>query len=564
MKKIFVLIGLAFLISTTTLVAAPFEFFATISGNPGNTVPLDLDLEITSSVTISVLVTSLTEIKDTDGTPITIGDISEGNMVAVEAFLTGTEFVALEIQRQSSLSEFELRGIVGADDIDEAAGTIVLNGLQVHVEEGVTDIKDEDGTHLSLSELKQKATDEGDLWLKIEGYVNEDLVASEIKIPSMMQHAKINLQGIVGDFTSENSFELDLGGGTTTLVNVLPGETDIVGGGLASGLFVLVKGYIADDLSIDALRIRIKDLIELHPDELELGFGETGDVTVLLRQALAEDLVLALSSNDDAIASVDPELTIPAGELMRTFGVQAHDVEGKTTVEVALPAAYGSLTKTVKVEVGDPEDGDNGDKPLELEWNPRVVRAAPQEVRQVRLRLKHGVAPENIPVLLVWRHESDDLDVEVDPWPEVEILEGAESAIVELTFGSETGSGILRAQLPESLGGDIADLDIRLDPPEPPKIKIQWSSKKITASSGESVVIQLLLDQPAPEGLKAFVTLRGGDGSLASFDSLVVFGTGETQADVNLTTGDPGKVRVRAALPWEFGGMHSDLEIKIE
>jgi hypothetical protein len=564
MKKIFVLIGLVFLISTPTLVAAPFEFFAEVANDPGDSLPSTLELKITPAVSINVLVTGLTEIKEMNGAPSNIGSISQYDLVAVEAFYSGSQFVALEIQRQSSLSEFELRGWVSAVDIDDGGESITLNGLLVQVEEGVAEIKDEDGTHLSLSELKQKATVEGKLWLKIEGFVSgDDLVASEVKVPSMIQHAKINLQGLVGPFSGD-SFELDLGGGTTTVVNVLPGETEIVGGELASGLFVLVKGYIADNLSINALRIRIKDLIELHPDELELDFEDIGEVTVLLRQALAEDLVLALSSNDDAIASADPELTIPAGETMGTFEVQAHLLEGKTTVDVVLPAAYGSLTKTVKVEVGDSEGDDNGDKPLELEWNPRVVRAAPQEVRQVRLRLKHGVATENVPVLLEWRHESDDLEVDVDPWPEVEILEGERSAVVQLTFGSEAGSGILRAQLPEGLGGDIADLDIRLDPPEPPKIKIKWSSKKTTASSGENLVIQLLLDQPAPEGLKAFVTLQGGDGSLASFDSLVSFATGETQADVNLTAGDPGKVRVRAALPWEFGGMHADLEITIE
>ena len=71
MKKIFVLIGLIFLIGTTTSVAAPFEFFATVTGNTGDS----LELEITPAVTIDVLVTGLTEIKDNDGTPIPIADI---------------------------------------------------------------------------------------------------------------------------------------------------------------------------------------------------------------------------------------------------------------------------------------------------------------------------------------------------------------------------------------------------------------------------------------------------------------------------------------------------------
>jgi hypothetical protein len=83
-------------------------------------------------------------------------------------------------------------------------------------------------------------------------------------------------------------------------------------------------------------------------------------------------------------------------------------------------------------------------------------------------------------------------------------------------------------------------------------------------SSGQNIVLHLLIDQPAPEGLKAFITLQGGGGSLASFESVVTFETGETQAEVNMTAGDPGKVRVRAGLPWEFGGMHADLEIRIE
>lgn len=563
MRRILAIIGLLSLIITTPLVAAPFEFFAQVTGKTGDELPLSLELAITPTVSINVLVTGLTEIKMEDGTPTSISSILVDDLVAVEAFHTGSEFVALEVQRQSSLSEFELRGMVEAADIDDVGETIVLNGLLVHVEEGIAKIKDGDGVHLSLFDLRQKAIDEGDLWLKIEGFVSgDDLMASEVKIPSMMKHAKINLQGIVGPIV-DNSFPLDLGGGTTAVVNILPGETEIAGGELASGLFVLVKGYIADDLSINALRIRIKDLIELHPDELELDFGETGEVSVILRQVLAVDLVLAISSNDDTIASVDPELTIPAGELMGSFEVQAHDLEGKTTIDVVLPEEYGSLTKTVKVEVGDPEDGEGSDKPLELEWNPRVVRAAPQEVRQVRLRLKHGVAPQDIPIALEWRHQSDDLEVTVDP-SAVEILEGQRSAVVQLTFGSEAGSGILRAQLPEDLGGDIADLDIRLDPPEPPKIKIQWSQKKFDASSGQAIAVQLLIDQPAPEGLKAFITLQGGGGSLASFDSVVLFTTGETQVDVNLTAGDSGKVRVRAALPWEYGGMHTDLDIKIE
>ena len=145
MRKLLLFIGLMSLITTTSLFAAPFEFFAEVTADPGDELPVYLALEITSEVSVRVLVTGLTEVKLEDGTPADIESIDAGDLVAVEAFYTGSEFVALEIQHQSSLSEFELRGTVSETDIDESENTILLNSFLVHVLEGITEIIEERG-----------------------------------------------------------------------------------------------------------------------------------------------------------------------------------------------------------------------------------------------------------------------------------------------------------------------------------------------------------------------------------------------------------------------------------
>ncbi len=559
-------ISLAFIvflaISATNSWASPLEFYAEVSAKtPVDSLNTTLTVKVTPLASIDVAVTTRTDFKDTDGNPITIDDIDVGALVEIEATYTSEGFLALEIQLQNESNGFEIKGFLEGVQTDSPQ-SIEVQGFKILVGPD-TRINDEERSPITLEDLDGRlaAAESAGLLVKVEGtYQDEGLLASEIKILPVGDFARISLEGVISNVESETEFTLDIGGGTTVTVNILP-MTEIVGDPVA-GLYVKVIGQLAADLSVDALKIRVLGLFELSPDELEMDYGQTRTVTVLLRQSLDEDLALQVTTADPAVATVSSDsITIPAGDLSTTFDVTAGETDGKTVVSVSAADAYGGFTRKLEVEVGEDQ---SGPREVGLRWSPGVVRAAPQGRVTVKLMLKYGVATEDIPVGLTLEESSADLDIRFPD--DLVIPQGEKMVDVELLFGSQSGSGKLVATLPDILGGESAELDIELHSNAQAPLKVSWSQKRVEIAPSSEIQIELRLSRVVEEPVSVVITPVSGDsGVLGPYVSAVDVPAGEQVLKWTLKSSEmTGKVRLRAALPLELGGAHDDLDFRVK
>ena len=554
------LTSLAFLFFSNVW-GAPLEFYATVTAKTSpDSVNTILEVQVTPTVILQVAVTTVTELKDADGNPITIDEVNEGATVEVEAVHTSTGFLALEIQLQDIGEGFTIKGYL--DEVDEAGGSIQVQGLSILTDEG-TLLRDEDRNPITLEDLAVRLGEAGSLGLlvKVDGtYVDSGLLATRVRIEAGDRFARISLEGIIADVLPGDQLLLDLGGGTQATINILP-STQMVGDPVA-GLFVRVIGQLAPDLTIDALRIRVVGLFELSPDEIEMDFAQTRDVTVLLRQPLEVDITLQISSADPSIASVSAEsLTIPAGESSGVFQVTSGSSDGRTVITVAAGDAFGGYSRPLRVEVG--EGGGSSHSP-ELQWTPSVVRAAPQGHVSVRLMLKYDPAEEDIPVHIELVDASSDLLLEFQADPQ--IAQGERSVGVELLFGAQTGSGKLVAHLPDEMGGGTAELDIDLRSNSQAPLHLSWSDRKIDVAPETDFQVTLQLSRVAEEEILILITPVSGDRQiLGSMEREVTVAPGAQTVDVSFGSSDvTGRVKLRAALPRELGGAHADLDITVE
>lgn len=554
------LTSLAFLFFSNVW-GAPLEFYATVTAKTSpDSVNTILEVQVTPTVILQVAVTTVTELKDADGNPITIDEVNEGATVEVEAVHTPTGFLALEIQLQDIGEGFTIKGYL--DEVDEAGGSIQVQGLSILTDEG-TLLRDEDRNPITLEDLAVRLGEAGSLGLlvKVDGtYVDSGLLATRVRIEAGDRFARISLEGIIADVLPGDQLLLDLGGGTQATINILP-STQMVGDPVA-GLFVRVIGQLAPDLTIDALRIRVVGLFELSPDEIEMDFAQTRDVTVLLRQPLEVDITLQISSADPSIASVSAEsLTIPAGESSGVFQVTSGSSDGRTVITVAAGDAFGGYSRPLRVEVG--EGGGSSHSP-ELQWTPSVVRAAPQGHVSVRLMLKYDPAEEDIPVHIELVDASSDLLLEFQADPQ--IAQGERSVGVELLFGAQTGSGKLVAHLPDEMGGGTAELDIDLRSNSQAPLHLSWSDRKIDVAPETDFQVTLQLSRVAEEEILILITPVSGDRQiLGSMEREVTVAPGAQTVDVSFGSSDvTGRVKLRAALPRELGGAHADLDITVE
>jgi hypothetical protein len=549
--------------------AAPFEFYATVTAKePIDPASVNLQVEITPGFGLTVKVTTLTEIKDRNGWPVTIDDIAVDDLIAVEAMHTEGGLLALEIRVQGGGHTFEIRGFL--QGVDPTASRIVVQGIPITVQNS-TEIKDEANLPLTLAELADRLEEDGTLWVKVEGFAqNGTLVAAEIKIQPSRHFARISLEGIIDRFNNNGGeFFLDIGGGIEVLVK-LTDET-VIRGELAAGVYVKVKGYIDEDLAVVAVSVSVVGLFELSPNQLRMGFGETREVTVVLRQPLSSELTLTVESPDPEIALASLlSVSIDGGDLSAVFEVTAGAAAGRTEIVVTAPAEFGSVARRVKVTVGDPSAFGGPPHPLGLEWAPRVVRAAPQGWVDVNLRLQFGAAPEDLEIPLELVDFSEDLHL--DHPDTVVIPQGERFVRLRLLFHSRTGSGLLRAMLNESNDEVTADLDIDLRPPvtpgtpgspAQPSLGIVWTPPRVEVRAGSEFTATLRLTPRAPEVLDVHISVSE---TLVTglFPSVVSVAAGQQEVRVGFVAPDAaGRIRYRAALSREFGGGHADLEVVV-
>ncbi len=549
------------LLSSGALTAAPLEFFATVKEKvPVDATSTDVVVELTPTFSLSVRVTPLTEIKDRDGLPITLDEINPGDLVAVEAIHTEAGLLALELQKQDAGTGFEIKGPL--DSVDVAGGSIELLGLTVLVDDS-TKLRDHLRQPLTLQGLADLlASSVGPLWVKVEAtVVDGDILAQSIHVlGSVVKFARISLEGVIVEFPSPDQFLMDLGGGIQVLVTLTP-DTEVTGD-LAVGVFVKVKGLISPNLGVTALTVKVIGLWEVVPRRLGMDLNDSRQVSILLRRPFETDLEFTVVSLDPGLVSVDPAaVTIPAGALNATFLVNSGGTAGETQVEVTAPSELGGGTQRVLVKVGD---DDHEPKEPELEWAPRVVRAAPNGALVVRVMLKHGPTPVDLPVALTLEDASPDLVLSFPP--EVVIPAGAVNAPVELLFGSRTGSGKLVAELPEEVGGDTAELDIDLRPAVQTRLRLEWRPASLRLPAGTSGAAVLRLSAPAPVDLEVAINLaeHHQNAGLVGFPATVQFPAGSTEAAVTFQAGSQaGRAQFIASLPPAWGGDSARLEVRV-
>ncbi len=554
MKRFFLLSAILLILPDSSLLAASqLEFSAVLQSveEESPTVTL-LNMQLTPLVSIPVRATNATEVRDIDGQPILLGDLMPGMLLEIEALFTDQGILAKEIKISDDENDFQIRGrIQSVNPQGGDAVRILVVGFDILVPSSA-EVSDTADRTLTIDDLEEGQ------FARVKGMVEGgDLVASQVRIGEPERRGRIALTGIISAILSASDFYVAMEGGLTALIEISD-ETEIKGT-LAVGTRVRVIGTVTDRLSILAERIIVLNSVELSPDELELAPGESQSVNIILQQVRDDDTVFEISSQDPEVATASTDsLTIPAGELTASFDVTAGSMEGKTNIVVTTEGFEGG----VKVEV---EEGD-GEDDLNVRWEPRVIRAAPNGSRDVRVRIGDP-APQDLLVELTLEEGPDDL---LAFPPEVTIPEGERVVTVRIEFLSQRGKATLRATLPESVGGDQADLDIDLRAEGQAKLDIEWSPDDLELQPNSPASVELRLDSPAPFDLEVLITLKNGNRSLvAGFPGMVEFPEGQQVVVIEFTTTQPSgnndkKVRFRAALPMEVGGKHDDLKIEVE
>ncbi len=538
----------AWVIPATTQV----EFIASLqnisTGADGVTV---LTMQLTPTISVPVRVTDDTEIKDDSDLPISTLDLAAGMVLKIEGVFTPAGILAEEIEIQQDGAQFEIRGVITEVTPDGGGGSIVVSDFPIQVPDSA-EIRSQHGDPLMFDDLAVGQ------FARVSGSVQGDqLVASRVTIRRPFDgFARIRLQGVISEIINDATFTVMVDGGVSAQVEI--NEDTEIRGVLAVGALVRVDGTLTESLSVLARRIVVIPPIRIAPKELELEPGETGPVSLILLAPRDEDTVFDLVSTNPDIAtpSVD-SLTIPAGELTASFDVAAGDEEGEAFIEVSTEGFEGR----VKVEVGT-EDEEPPVTDLRLRWEPRVIHAAPNGSREVRLRINDR-APEDL--LVTISRESGTEDLLSFP-EEVTIPAGSKEVRLVLTFLGSQGNAVLRAVLPDSVGGDQDDLEIALRPDHVEKLEIEFNPESLRLSPGETGKVHLNLDRPAPFDLEVLITPQGGNAAVAlGVPTRVTFLEGEPSVMMEFTAGtQPGKRNLRAALPVQVGGDSAELEIEVK
>lgn len=522
-----------------------------------------LEMELTPDFSILVRVTPNTEVKDENERRASLDVLVPDAFAKIEGIFAGQGILALEAEIVDNASQFEVTGpIQSIMDLGAGSRQLDVLGFSFTVTPA-TEVEDSLGNRLFASDLQS-----GQL-VKAEGMVNGgQLVARQVRLRSAAPgFAAISVEGVVSEINGSQIL-ISIQGGVSALAEIND-QTQIEGGVLAVGARVRVTGVMNDGLFISAQRIQILSQFRLLPDELRLDFSQTGTVDLVLASVSSEDLTFALDSRDPSVAAtLSASLTVPAGSLTASFSVLSGSIEGRTFVDVQAPEQLGGIMRAVEVEVeseldDDPgDDGPGGEQELEVRWNPDKLQNPALGPLEVELQLNQP-APQDLLIQIFLK----DGNPAIASFPDsVMILQGSTTAGVMLQILSAAGEAKIRAALPN--GGDTDDLELTFSAPgQVEKLEIEWDPDDLRLSPGGSATVQLRLDRPAHSDLTVVITVKDGDPSLLEgLPSEISFSAGQVQQSVlvQAVAGRQGEVKLRAALPFEFGGEDDELEVEVE
>lgn len=539
----------------TLAVPSQVEFTARVQSVETDANGAILQMEFTPDVSKPVRVTAATEIKDENNNSVGLESLRAGVFAKVEAVFTDQGLLALEVKITDSGAELEISGAIEAiADTGGGSRVIQVLGFAIAVAAS-TEITDMAGDRLFPNDLQVGQ------FVKVEAMTGgPELVARQVKLRSNAAgFAATSVVGVVSEIHG-SEIVVSIEGGVAALVQITP-QTKIEGI-LAVGSSVRVSGVLTPGLAIAALTIQTQSGFRLLPDELRMNFGQTARVDLVLSAASEDDLVFSLiSRNPSAAAPGESSATVPAGGLTASFDVTSGMIEARTFIDVQAPQQLGGAARALEVEVEN--DGPQGDDPaneeLEIRWNPRRLQNPATGPGQVELRLNQP-APSDLSVRLFVKDGNPGLASFPDT---VTFLEGSTTAGVTIEILATTGETKIRAALPG--GGDTDDLEIEFSAQNAERLEIEWTPDDVRLSPNGSAEVRLKLDRPAPADLTVVLSVKDGDASiLDGFPSEISFAAGEDQRTVVVqSVGDRGKVRFRAALPFQFGGRDDVLTVEV-
>lgn len=431
-------------------------------------------------------VTSATELKDSDGTPLLFTDLNLFDFVKVEAFVSGDRLEAEEIKVRNPEEKFariSFEGIV--TDIQDSTIFVLIDGMSAPATAEIT------------SDTEIKGTLAVGVLVRVIGHFNPDLsvTADKILVKRLLQLAPDKLRmhfdqtrrvEVILRNPLEEDIELTIAsldpsvavpsvssllipaGQPTSFFEVTSafqeGETEIevktpdLLGGLVVTLKVEVRSSQKIDDDDDDADEGDEDELELKwaPPQLNLRAGEQRTVRLMLNGPAPDGLMAALS-----VKKGDPSLLIglpsdvifaPGGRFAEvTF--QAGPTAGEIEVRATLP---NGEEEEIEIRIRP----DQAQQP-KLEWSPDEVEAGLNETVSVQLQLSRpgpGVQVTISPV-----GNAADL---IDFPPQVSFAAGSTSITVQIVTKGQPGEAELVASLPFTSGGDSAKLEVEIEEEE--------------------------------------------------------------------------------------------------
>jgi hypothetical protein len=402
-----------------------------------------LEMAVTPSASVIVLVNEFTEIKDGD-TILSPTDLEVGMTLKVEGFFGDSGIVAKELLVTEGTAPIELRGEIAA--IDEATQMIVVVGFELLVT-NETKIRDAENVGLDFSDL------EVGQFVRVEADVDGDnIVALSILIGAgFPATARIMVEGVVVELNGLESLLLQVEG-LSDPIHVLLTDTTHIIGSLALGVFARVIGRLTPELMVEADRIIVLSGLRLAPSRVRMPVDSERRIQVILRNILEEPLLLTIESSDPSV--VEPEtdsMEIPAGVFTTSFRIFSGSNPGNAVITVETASG---LLASVSVQVFEPGSQGPGAGPSLLpHWAPPQLNLLANQTLGAQIVLK-GPASEEIVVALELVEGEPGL---VDFPPTVTFLPGQAVARVDVTAGPDAGNGRIEATFPN---GDSAGLAV--------------------------------------------------------------------------------------------------------
>ena len=149
--------------------------------------------------------------------------------------------------------------------------------------------------------------------------------------------------------------------------------------------------------------------------------------------------------------------------------------------------------------------------------------------------------------------------------PTLSIPAGAISGSFEVTSASIEGRTFIEAELPSSLGGQTAVVEVEVEARQKTQLEIKWFPDELKLSRNEARTVKIVLNRPVPFALSVDLVLREGLPGLVEFLPQVNFPDEYRVIQTTIKSGSTsGKAKIRVSFPPIAGSDHDDLEIEVE